>query len=139
MSSSRREFLKSLIIPVSLYATVACSPAQESQKVAQSFVQSYYVDIDLPKAKGFTVALASDKIQQQEQLMQGLAPRSSADKPSVNFKLLSQEENQEEARYEYLIESSKETLQVLVKVRPWEGAWKVSMFSESARELPQED
>lgn len=137
MLSNRRDFLKTLVVPLTMAATVACSPAEEGEKTAQAFMESYYVELDLTKAGQFTSGLAEEKIKKQEGLMQGVRPDTPGQKPQVVFKLIKKEMGQDQATYYYQVSTSRKilgTTEVMVRVRKENGQWKVSNFSESGTE-----
>lgn len=107
-----------------------------AQGVAEEFVDHHYVQIDLAKAKQFTVSVAQAKIDEEIRLTKGHAIDAATHKPRVNYTLV--DKNEGEQRSTYLFEGKIQSDDGTSFSRKWsiatrkEGnAWRVSNFSES--------
>jgi hypothetical protein len=132
--NSRRGFLLSLTVPLAISAA-ACTQAPDSQKVADRFMEFYYVQISVKDAVALSNGLAKEKLQGQLKLMEGVGTEPSADKPKVTFSLVSHKaDSEQEATYVYSVNTHVEELGkrlVYVKVRSEAGAsWMVTQFTE---------
>jgi len=133
---SRRGFLLSLVIPFTITAAAAgCTKATESQKVADQFMDIYYVQISVKDALPLSSGLAKEKLNGQLQLMQGAGPEPAADKPRVTWGLIASktEEKATEATYVYKVDAHVEDVGkrlVYVKLRKEGGKWLVTQFME---------
>ncbi|MFQ5847884.1 MAG: hypothetical protein ACE5IQ_09500 [Candidatus Methylomirabilales bacterium] len=68
-------------------ALAACTPAEGPESVARSFVERYYVQPDLPKAKALAYGLARRKIEDEERLLQAVARATGAAGRDVSYRL----------------------------------------------------
>jgi hypothetical protein len=133
-ANSRRRFLMSLMIPFTLGA---CNKGPEPEKVAKAFIEAYYVKIDLKGAKELSQGLAADKIANQMSLIEGVAPDTGANIPTVDTHLASTGEvTAEEATYIFEVKPQVQDVgarKVFVKLRQENGQWKVSQFTEESQ------
>jgi len=132
---SRRAFLLSLMVPFTLSAAAACQKAPESQKIADKFIEYYYVQISVKDAVPLTSGLAKEKLQGQLQLMADAGPPDTgADKPRVDFSLVSKKnEDADTATYVYQVVAHVQDVGkrlVYVKLRKENGQWRVTTFTE---------
>ena len=107
-----------------------------AQGVVEEFVDQHYVNIDLPKAKAYTVSVALEKVNEEIRLTAGQRIDASTRKPKVNYQLLEKKESG--ARASFLYEGTIQTDDGTSFTRKWlvaarkEGAqWRVSNFTES--------
>ena len=131
-ANSRRAFLLSLVIP---FTVAACGPKNPSEQIAKQFMEAYYVKMDPKAAAAVSTGLAAEKLQHQLELLQGVAPDPSRDKPQVDFRLASTPPAgaADEASYIYEVHSNAEDIggrKVFVKMRQESGKWTVSQFTE---------
>ncbi|MFO1462763.1 MAG: hypothetical protein U1F66_03230 [bacterium] len=137
-ANSRRRFLMSLMIPLTMGA---CAKAPESEQAAKAFMEAYYVKLDPKAAQGLSSGLAAEKLNHQVQLLQGVAPDPASDKPKVEFRLASKGPAADnEASYIYEVHSNAEDIggrKVFVKLRQDGGKWSVSQFTEEFQGMPQ--
>ena len=106
-----------------------------AQGVVEEFVDQHYVNIDIEKAKQYTVGLALAKINEELRLTAGQVIDASTRKPSIHYRLL--EKKQSAARASFLYEGTIRAEDAPVFTRRWlilarrEGErWRVSNFSE---------
>jgi len=78
-----------LTVMLSLLLLNACGrDLNTAQGVADEFVDQYYVNIDLQKAKIYAVSVALAKINEEIRLTTGQQIDASTHKPRVNYSLL---------------------------------------------------
>jgi hypothetical protein len=134
---TRRELLLRSIISIGAFWLAACGrDLNTAQGVAEEFLDQYYVNIDLQKAKQHTVSVASAKIEEQLKLTTGQKIDASTQRPRVNYSLLEKEEG--EQRSTYLYEGNIQSNDGTSFTRKWRIAarkekmgWRISNFSES--------
>jgi hypothetical protein len=107
-----------------------------AQGVAEEFIDQHYVNIDLQKAKAFTVSVALEKINEEIRLTAGQTIDASTHKPKIHYQLLEKREGDHRASYFYegTIQSDDGTTftrKWLVTARKENNQWRVSNFSES--------
>ena len=107
-----------------------------AQGVVEEFVDEHYVNIDLPKAKAYTVSVALEKVNEEIRLTAGQRIDASTRKPKVNYQLLEKKESGARASflYEGTIQSddgTSFTRKWLVAARKEGAQWRVSNFTES--------
>jgi len=117
-----------------LIGASACSEANPARDGADRFVDSYYVEIDLPRAKENAVGLARAKVERQIELLKGVERPESESKPTVYYRLL-EERHGERPGFVYELTISLgggETVKrrALVIVREEAGAWRAANFEE---------
>jgi hypothetical protein len=133
---SRRGFLLSLIVPLTL-APTACSPSSPSQQAAEKFMEAYYVQLNVPGALPLTEGLAKEKLQGQIQLLQGAGgPDPAQDKPQISYKLINHNaEDPHTATFVYEVRTNQKEVgkrMVFVKVRHEAGdRWVITQFTEN--------
>jgi len=131
---SRRGFLLSLIVPFTL-AAPACSKESAAQKVADQFIEAYYVQLSVKDALPMTEGLAKEKLEGQLKLMVGDGgPDPSADKPRVTYSLVKHESPSADAAvFVYSVKTHMEDLggrTVFVKLRHDGNQWIITQFTE---------
>jgi hypothetical protein len=122
---------------LSLLALTACRQDSDTPLgVAQSFVDQYYVEINLAAAKTYCTGLALRKVEEQQRLTAGLAIDESTRKPLVRYSLL-ETKGEGTDNISYLFEgtvyvSGAESFsnKWLVSTRRDRNDWKVSNFAE---------
>jgi hypothetical protein len=107
-----------------------------AQGVVEEFIDQHYVNIDLQKAKTYTVSVALEKINEEIRLTAGHKIDASTHKPKINYQLLEKREGDRRASYFYegTIQSDDGTTftrKWLVTARKEGNRWLVSNFSES--------
>jgi hypothetical protein len=119
-----------------VFSLFACRrDLQTPQGVAEEFVDQHYVQINLPKAKEFTVGLAQQKIEDEIRLTSGQVIDAATRKPRIHYKLLEKKERPGRASFLYLgtiqAEDAPEfTRRWLITARKEGDVWRVSNFSE---------
>lgn len=131
---SRRGFLLSLIVPFTLSAQ-ACSSESPAQKVADRFIEAYYVQLDVKEAVQFTEGLAKEKLEQQLKLMVGDGgPEPASGRPRVTYALTEkQHPTADSAIYVYSINTHMEDIgkrTVFVKLRREGNQWIITQYTE---------
>jgi hypothetical protein len=106
-----------------------------AQGTAEEFLDQYYVNIDLQKAREFTVGLARQKLDEELRLTAGQVIDASTRRPRVDYRLLEKKERVQRASFLYLgtiqAEDAPEfTRRWLVLTRKEGDRWKVSNFTE---------
>ncbi|HTM10952.1 MAG TPA: hypothetical protein VL754_21415 [Verrucomicrobiae bacterium] len=109
---------------------------KSAEGVAQEFVDQHYVNIDLARAREYSVGLARDKIDDEIRLTRGQAIDASTRKPNVRYELV--EKKQEgEGRISFFYKGTIQaedapefTRRWLVVARKEGDGWRVSNFSE---------
>jgi hypothetical protein len=107
-----------------------------AQGVAEEFLDHHYVEINLQKAKEYSVGLALEKINDEIRLTRGQAIDASTRKPKVHYRLL--EKKEAEGRVQFLYQGTIQaedapefTRRWLIAARKDAGEWRVSNFTES--------
>lgn len=134
-AQSRRRFLMSLMVPLTLSA---CAKQAPSEQTAKKFMDAYYVQIDLKQAEQLSDGLAKEKLAKQVSLLDGTStgnsPGAGANAPSVTYGLVSQQsESPDEATYIFEVNPHVQDIgkrKVFVKVRQTGGKWSVTQFTE---------
>lgn len=133
--SSRRKFFLTLVLPLTMSA---CAKPSEAERVAQKFMDAYYVQIDLKAAEQLSSGPAQERLSHQVQLLDGTStgtsPGAAANAPSVTYKLVSQETpGAGESVYIFEVNPHVQAIgqrKVFVKMREAGGKWTVSQFTE---------
>ena len=128
-----------IIVAVSLMVLTigACGhDLNTAQGVAEEFVDQYYVNIDLAKAKALVVSVALHKVNEELRLTAGQKIDASTQKPRINYKLLEKKEGPERSMflYEGTIQSddgTSFTRKWLITSRREADNWRVSNFTDS--------
>ncbi len=126
---------------VSLYlllflAVAACSPSQDPGSIAQRFVERYYVQPDLPGAKALAYGLAWHKIEEEQRLLETVAPGVGRADREVSYNLHETEKVGEE-RIFFVYDITISVDRLVMKKRATiatgrvEGGWRVTNFQES--------
>lgn len=107
-----------------------------AQGVAEEFIDQHYVEINLQKAKEYSVGLALEKINDEIRLTRGQAIDASTRKPKVHYRLV--EKKEAEGRVQFLYQGTIQaedapefTRRWLIAARKDAGEWRVSNFTES--------
>ncbi|MFQ5684085.1 MAG: hypothetical protein ACE5HC_12525 [Candidatus Binatia bacterium] len=127
-----------LTLPLCLLAAFIGSCSRDlrtAQGLVEAFVDQHYVNINLQKAKEYTVGLALEKINEELRLTSGQAIDASTRKPRIHYRLLKKKEAKQRASFLY--EGTIRAEDAPVFTRKWlifarkEGdRWRVSNFSE---------
>ena len=131
---SRRGFLLSLIVPFTVSAA-ACSQPSPSQKVADQFMEAYYVRVSVKDASSYADGLAKEKLKGQLELLAGDGgPEPAKDIPRVTLNLIDKKNpSATEAIYVYEVRTHVQDVgkrMVFVKMRLEGGKWLVTQFTE---------
>ena len=107
-----------------------------AEGVVQEFLDQYYVKIDIPKAKQYTVGLALEKLNEESKLTAGQRIDASTQKPTISYKLVEKRETPNRASFLYQgtirsDDGSSFTRKWLIAARRENNGWRVSNFSES--------
>ena len=106
-----------------------------AQGVVGEFVDQHYVNINLQKAKEYSVGLALEKINEEIRLTSGQAIDASTRKPRIHYRLLEKKEGERRASFLYegtiRAEDAPEfTRRWLIVARKDGDQWRVSNFTE---------
>lgn len=115
----------------------ACTSNDPARAAADRFVDRYYVEIDLPRARDEAVGLARDKVEREMKLLEGVAPAEESVRPSIHYRFLEKQDAEGRDRRGYLYEltitfhgGDKVQRRALVTVRQDEGVWHAANFQE---------
>jgi hypothetical protein len=107
-----------------------------AQGVADEFVDQHYVNIDLQRAREYSVGLARDKIDDEIRLTRGQAIDAATRKPKVHYELI-EKKQESDARISFFYKGTIEvedapefTRRWLVVARKEGDGWRVSNFTE---------
>ncbi len=108
---------------------------RSAQGVVEEFVDQHYVNINLQKAKEYSVGLALEKINEEIRLTSGQAIDASTRKPRIHYRLLEKKEGERRASFLYegtiRAEDAPEfTRRWLIVARKEGDQWQVSNFTE---------
>jgi len=114
-----------------------CSRGDAARTAAEHFIDAYYVEANLPKAREEAVGLARSKIEDQVKLLAGQAPSDPGQRPTIHYELLQAQDEAERDRRGFVFELSihldggeKLARRTLVTMRDEGGAWRVANFQE---------
>lgn len=131
---SRRGFLLSLVMPFTI-AAAACTKATDSQKVAEQFIDRYYVAFSVKEAAALTTGLAKEKMADQLKLLTDAGTEAPSGEPRVTYSLVSsQSSSPEEATYVFKIDVHRKDVgkrMVFVRVRKEGEKWLVTQYTEN--------
>ena len=124
------------VILVSFWA-ITCTSSDPARAGADRFVDSYYVEIDLPTARERAVGLARAKVDRQIQLLKGVeAPEENA-KPRVNYRMLEEVHSTTSERRGFVYEltvtlpgGEQVQARTLVTVGQEDGGWRAVNFED---------
>lgn len=126
-----------VILSLVIFPTVvACAAAEDAASIAQSFVEQYYVDPDLSKAKALTYGLALHKIEEEQRLLQTMKQGDGRADRDVSYSLQqTQQVGRDKMFFVYDITISVDRLVMKKRAtiatgRTGEG-WRVTNFQES--------
>lgn len=115
----------------------ACSHSDPARGGAERFVDAYYVEIDLPRARDEAVGLARAKVDDELKLLTGQEAPEGGVRPTVHYRLVEAQGEGERDRRGFVFELSihtdsgdELTRRVLVTVREEGGAWRAANFQE---------
>ncbi|MEW6268875.1 MAG: hypothetical protein AB1689_06205 [Thermodesulfobacteriota bacterium] len=120
---------------VALWAA-GCTSDDPARAAAERFVDHYYVEIDLPKAREQAVGLAREKVERSMKLLEGMEPAEEAVRPRVHYRFLEQQDSSRDRRgflYELTITfdgGEQAQRRALVTVREDGGVWHAANFQE---------
>ena len=134
----RRRSLRAGVAIATALLALACSKPDPARVAAERFVDAYYVEIDLPRAREEAVGLARAKVDGQIELLAGQGIADAASRPSVHYRFLERQGGGDERdRRGYVYEltitlDGGEQIQrrALVTVREEANAWRAANFQE---------
>ena len=126
-------------LPLLVWTTFLCGCGRDlntAQGIAEEFVDQYYVQIDLQKAKSYTVSVAREKVNEEIRLTAGQKIDASTNKPKINYRLLEKREGDRRASFLYqgtihTDDGTSFARKWLIATRKESGQWRVSNFTES--------
>lgn len=119
-----------------LAAASGCTSDDPARAAAERFVDRYYVEIDLPRARDEAGGLARAKVEREMRLLEGITPPEESARPRVHYRFVEQQEPGRDRRgfvYELTISfqgSDQVQRRALVTVGQEEGAWRAVNFQE---------
>lgn len=126
--------LVALACAVGLAGCRASDPARAS---ADRFVDSYYVEIDLPRARANAVGLARAKVEREIELLRGVARPEPEARPTIYYRFLEEKRDLQEGQRGFLYRltiafkgGDTVTRRALVVVRKDGGVWRAVNFRE---------
>lgn len=126
-----------LLLPLYALSLSACRGKDlgTAQGTAEEFLDQHYVNIDLQKAKEFTVGLARQKLDEEIRLTTGQVIDASTRRPRVHYKLLEKKEQAQRAAFLYVgtiqaDDAPEFTRRWFVSTRKEGDQWRVSNFTE---------
>lgn len=132
----RKYFLIALSFSLIAVSFGACRrDLRTAQGVVEEFVDQHYVNINLQKAKEYSVGLALEKINEEIRLTSGQVIDASTRKPRVHYRLLEKKEGERRASFVYegairAEDAPKFTRRWLILARKEGNQWRVSNFTE---------
>lgn len=130
-----------LLVLCGLVALAGCAP-KTPEKVADRFVDLYFVEIDQKRALGLASGLAKSKLEEELNLVETVRQTQSADqaKPSVFYSRRDAQVQGEHARlsYDITIKQGRDETQrhALISVEQTGGRWTVGNFMVAEGHLP---
>jgi hypothetical protein len=130
---------RNLVVFLLLAATAlfpACGKASDAEATASSFVDRYYVKVDLVMAKQLTEGLATRKIEQEEALLQGsTGGPARAGQRDVAYRLLEKREEGDHLYFVYDLSITGQGVPALKKrsllsVGKRDGVWRITNFRD---------
>ena len=116
---------------------LACTSSDPARGAAERFIDAYYVEIDLPRARDEAVGLAQAKVDGQMKLLEGQASPEGGSRPSVHYRFLEQQTEPDRDRRGFVYEltitadgGDQVKRRALVTVREDAGAWHAANFQE---------
>ncbi len=130
-----RSYLALFLLLGAAVLSPSCSNASDSGSTASSFVDQYYVKVDLPHAKRLTDGLATRKIEQEQALLQGVSVGEGAKHRDVTYRLLEKRDEGEHVFFVYDLVVKGQGVPVLKKrsliaVGKVGGTWRVTNFRD---------
>ncbi len=112
-----------------------CGHTVDADSTASSFVDQYYVKVDLPRAKKFTDGLATRKIEQEQALLQGASTGEGGKRRDVTYRLLEKRDEGEHIFFVYDLAVKGRGVPTLKKrslisVGKVGGAWRITNFRD---------
>ncbi len=116
--------------------SLACSSGDPARGAAERFIDAYYVEIDLPRARDAAIGLARAKVEEQLRLVTGQVALEAASRPTVYYRFVEQQQEPQHDRRGLLYEltltlgTDQATRRALVTLRREGDAWRVANFQE---------
>jgi len=134
---SGRTWLPGVVSLALLALALGCEPADPARVGAESFIDRYYVEIDLPAAREHSVGYATVKLDREMKLLEGIDAPESSGKPQVNYRFLAERDGTDDEHRGLLYEltitfggGEQVVRKALVTVQNDEGQWRVANFQE---------
>ena len=130
-----RERVAVFLLLTATLSLPACGNSSSPDKIASSFLHHYYEAVDLLQAKKLTEGLASEKIEQEQALLQGRRAVEEARRRNVNSRLLEKrsEGDRLSLAYELTIKGRGVPLmhkRAILLLRKVDGGWRVTNFRD---------
>jgi hypothetical protein len=127
-----------VVLTVAVCLLFACRPdTQTARGTAERFLDTHYIEINLPASKAYCTGLALHKVEEEISLTQGQVIDETTRKPSIGYRLL-EEKSRGQRRASFFYEATirvpgagKFKKKWFLTLRRTEGVWKVSNYSES--------
>lgn len=134
----RRGAFAALAGSLAAAGAAACRASDPARAAAEQFIDAYYVEIDLPRARDRAVGLARSKVEEQIRLVAGQQAPDASARPTVHYRFVDAQgagEGGDRRGFVYelavRIDGGEEiTRRVLVTVRDDGGAWHAANFQE---------
>ena len=114
---------------------IACSPADDPESVARSFVEQYYVHPDLSRAKALAYGLARHKIEQEQRLLQTKEPGAGGADRAVSYSLQQTKKMADRIFFVYDITISVDPVvmkkRAIIATGRTDEGWRITNFNES--------
>jgi hypothetical protein len=124
------------VLAATLSIAFACNESDPARSAADRFVDGYYVEIDLPRAKDEAVGLARAKVERAIELLEGVARPETDAKPTIYYRMVEERRGRGDRPgfiYELTISfggGPTITRRALVIVREEGGLWRAANFEE---------
>lgn len=124
------------MVAAALAIGFSCSESDPARSAADRFVDGYYVEIDMPRAKDESVGLARAKVERAIQLLEGVERPETDAKPTVYYRMVEERGGRGDRPgfvYELTISfggGQTITRRALVIVREEGGLWRAANFEE---------
>src|SRR5689334_1826577 len=127
---------------VAVLAGAGCRKKSDAERVADRFVDLYYVEIDQRAALDITVGPAHDELQQQLGLVQNMRGAAEETRPHTYYSRVSSRVEGDHAQFIYDLETKmgREAgvkRHAIITVAKRDGRWKVVSFGESEGSAPK--
>jgi hypothetical protein len=132
-ASRNRRFLACLAAAAALFSS--CGRTSDAEATASRFIDHYYVNVDLARAKEFTGGLATKKIDQEQALVQGIGSDPGGRRRDVMYRLVEKRNEDTRSVLVYDIDIRGQGVPTLrkrslISVEKSGGIWRVMNFRD---------